>query len=168
MLLLPVLDCVLKFKKTKQFIIPCGKFEVLSLVKKLLCCVQCQGHNESSYVVECLSRQCLLNYLTFYSLKLFGDKSLWPKVLLSSRSGSQWGLILSKQDHFYCIFKAADSFTTKLSSIMHHHNLKCPVKRSFKVKNTVMVPNLIGILSVIFFCTTAIFATKLGVWLFCD
>ena len=47
-------------------------------------------------------------------------------VLLSSRSRSLWGPVLSK--HTISIFKTADPFATKPSLVVHHHKLTCLVK----------------------------------------
>ena len=41
---------------------------------------------------------------------------------------SQWGLLWSKYDSFYCIFWTFDSSATKLGLMMHHHKLECLVK----------------------------------------
>ena len=49
--------------------------------------------------------------------------------LLFLRSRSQWGLMWSKCDCFYCcIFWTNDSFATKLSLIADHHKPKCLMK----------------------------------------
>ena len=45
--------------------------------------------------------------------------------LLSSRSGSQRGLIWSKYDSFYFIFWIIDSLATKLGLMIHHHKPEC-------------------------------------------
>ena len=57
-----------------------------------------------------------------------GQSVMQEDWLLSSRSRSQWSIILSKYDFLY-IFWAADPFATKLGLMAHHHKLDCLVKR---------------------------------------
>ena len=71
----------------------------------------------------------------------YGDAASWVRVscrkcsslllllLLTSRSRSQWGLILSKYASFYCIFWSVDSLAAKLGLMIHHHKPECPVKK---------------------------------------
>ena len=74
-----------------------------------------------------LSGQYLWNCSTFFNQTWYGDASSWARVscgkigLLTSRSRSQWGFILSKYDCFCCIFWTADPFAIKLSFMVHRY-----------------------------------------------
>ena len=63
---------------------------------------------------------CHLNHWNFCDQTWCADASSWTRVscrkndVLTSRSRSQWGLVQSKYDSFYCIFWTADIFATKL------------------------------------------------------
>ena len=52
-------------------------------------------------------------------------------VFASSRSRPQRGLIWSKCDSFYYIFRTVNSLATKLCLMIHHHKPECPVKKSW-------------------------------------
>ena len=69
------------------------------------------------------------NFLT--KLSMVGHESechAGKSGLLSPRSGSQWGLVLSQYNCFYYIFWNADPYATELDLMIHHHMLECLVK----------------------------------------
>ena len=78
------------------------------------------------------------------------DRLSWRKnVLLSSRSRSQWGLII-KIWLFNNIFCTYYLFATKLGLMVHHHKLECLLKHLYavyKVKVTAKVWNISECLS---------------------
>ena len=99
-------------------------------------------------VHDFLSRQYLLNRLTFYYQTWYDNSSLWAwrscKKSFSLRSRSQWRLIWSKYDLLYLLH--CWPFATRLSLMAHHHKLDWLVKildccTVFKVKLTAMIQN---------------------------
>ena len=99
----------------------------------------------------------------------FINQSVMQKKIGSvcSVSRSQWGLLDSKFENFYCIFWTADPVATKLGLIIPHHKPECPVEkmgllrsrsrsqRRFKMSVNVCPDDI--------FWTTEHFVTKLGV-----
>ena len=104
------------------------------LVEKLDYCSKGQGHSEGSKF-RCLSRWYFLNRRTFCYQTRYCDASSWAGVsckkicLLFSRSRSKQGLVWSKYDSFYCIFRIADPFATKLGLMVHYHKPECLMKK---------------------------------------
>ena len=74
-----------------------------------------------------------MSYWTIWNQTLCYDTSSKTGVsceklgLLSSRSWSQWGVIL-KNDCLFHIFWTADLSATKLAMVMHHQGLQCCTK----------------------------------------
>ena len=72
-----------------------------------------------------------VNYQTFCYQTWCCDALSWGGVsckkigLLFSRSRSQQGLMWSKYDSLYYIFRTADPLATKLGLMAHHHKLDC-------------------------------------------
>ena len=87
-------------------------------------------------------------------------------VVAVFKSGSQRGLIWSKYESLCYIFWTLDSLETKLGLMIHHHELECPVTKSwitaFRVKVTVKGQN-VNVCSDDIFSTIKHFVSKLSI-----
>ena len=117
--------------------------------------------------VRVLSGLYLLKHLTFYNQTLYGGASSWTGVsckknsVLTSRSRSSEGFLLSEHDCFNCIFWTADPSATKHSLMIISWDVLWKDQIAvFKVKVTPKVQIFYKYLDDTF-CTTEPFVTKL-------
>ena len=104
---------------------------------KLEYCVQGQGHNEGLkcqwIFVRMISyepQNILLPNMVWWCCRMSQGVTRNKNCLLSSRSRSQRGLILSKHYSDYYIFWTADSLATKLGPMIGNHRPERLVEKS--------------------------------------
>ena len=112
-------------------------YKVDCFVKRLDCfvVVQVKVTEKVRNSSECSAGWYPLSCWTFCNQTWYGDATSWAKVsckkigLLSSSSGTQWGLIWSNMTCFYNICWTAYLFATRFNWMVHHHKLECFVEK---------------------------------------